>query len=114
MLIDEERVVALFGSDAHRALYRALWLHLKEAGLDDPELMADPDEFVSFYDYGGYPSTLIRLDPVANPDCVPYLRRLYHLPDDADWDTLQTVVRDDGEHTTLWDPVTDQVFFVSH
>ncbi|AEW06968.1 hypothetical protein Sulac_3532 (plasmid) [Sulfobacillus acidophilus DSM 10332] len=99
----------VFGDDPADDRYRALWLYLRDSGFDDP-VMADADAFRDFYERGGYPLTLIRLDPLANPDAVPWLRRLYGLPADGDWDAIEAAVQDDGTRVTLWDPVTDHTF----
>lgn len=106
----------IFGTDPRDALYRALWIALWDSGLDDI-IQDSADDFRAYYDHGGYPNTLIRLDPLANPSYVSYLRQLYGLSPNADWDTIQAAIRDDYEcqyGTLLWDPVTDQTFLEVH
>ena len=103
----------IFGTDPRDALYRALWIALWDSGLDDI-IQDSADDFRAYYDHGGYPNTLIRLDPFANPDGVAYLRHLYGLSPDGDWDTIQAAIRDDDDRVILWDPVTDQTFLEVH
>lgn len=110
-MTDTEQIAAtLFGDDDNQALYRALWLFLADCGYDDP-VMNDPDWFRRYYDWGGYPHSLLRLDPVAYPEIVSILRDVYQQPD-ADWDTLQAFIRDDPDSQTLWDAVTGHTFWV--
>ena len=102
---------ALFGPDPSDALYRALWISIADCGLDDCAPLSDADRFRAYYDFGGCPNILVPLDPVGYPDIVPLLREYYHLPD-ANWKTLQAALADDFASPTLYDPVTDQNFFV--
>lgn len=105
----ENMALTLFGSDPDQALYRSLWIYLKDCGYDDRD-MHNAEDFRGFYDYGGYAPTLIRLDPIANPDSIPFLRTMYKLPADADWNNVQATVCEDMDHVTLWDPATNQRF----
>lgn len=108
----EQAAAALLGRDPSDAVYRALFVFLADCGLDDP-CMYDAEEFRGLYDHGGYPPSLLRLDPVANPRVVTVLREHYAAPD-ADWDTLTALLADDPDGSTLWDAVTGWTFVVCH
>ena len=107
----EQIATAFFGDDADQALYRALWVSLADGGHDDRDRVS-PDWFRRYCDSGGYPHTISRLDPIANPNIVSILRDFYYQPD-AGWDTLQELLEDDPNTHTIWDPVTGHVFWVS-
>lgn len=111
---DEHEALTLFGSDPGRDRYRALWAWLRGSGEPILHDMMDSARFINWVEGGGYPARLIRLDPLANPDAASELCPIYHLPANADWDTILTSVLNDEDSLILWDPVTDHSFLGRH
>lgn len=101
---------AVFGRNPADALYRALWTHLMEGGYA-AAILDDPEAFRRFYLGGGYPGTLVPLDP-EDVGAATALRRVYGLPDGADWEAIAAAVQADDSRVVLADPVTLRAFLV--